>query len=96
MSAEPTAADLVIRNARCVATMDGERRELDGGWVAVTDGLISAVGTGEAPAGRTTIDLPAQIYRFKVAKLSRALRRNVLDETGSTVRIERAWHELFG
>ena len=56
MSAEPTAADLVIRNARCVATMDGERRELDGGWVAVTDGLISAVGAGEAPAGRTTLD----------------------------------------
>ncbi len=56
MSAGPTAADLVIRNARCVATMDGERRELDGGWVAVADGLISGVGTGEAPSGRTTID----------------------------------------
>lgn len=28
--------------------------------------------------------------------LRHRLRRNVLDETGSTVRIERAWHELFG
>ena len=56
MSVEPVDADLVIRNARCVATMDGARRELDGGWVAITDGLISAVGTGEAPAGRTTLD----------------------------------------
>ena len=44
-------ADLVIANARCVATMDGERRELDGGWVAITDGLVSAVGDGPAPAG---------------------------------------------
>ena len=49
-------ADLVIRNARCVATMDAERRELDNGWVAITDGLISAVGSGDAPAGRETID----------------------------------------
>lgn len=28
--------------------------------------------------------------------LRHRLRRNVLDETGSSVRIERAWHELFG
>ena len=34
----------------CVATMDGERRELAGGWVAITDGLVtaSAIGTGAA------------------------------------------------
>ncbi len=56
MSVEPVDADLVIRNARCVVTMDGSRRELDGGWVAVTDGLISAVGTGQAPTGRTNLD----------------------------------------
>ncbi|MFT7394912.1 MAG: hypothetical protein ACI83Y_002595, partial [Candidatus Azotimanducaceae bacterium] len=37
-------ADLVIANARCVATMDGVRREISGGWVAITDGLISGVG----------------------------------------------------
>jgi cytosine/adenosine deaminase-related metal-dependent hydrolase len=49
-------ADLVIINARCVATMDGARRELAGGWVAVTDGLIEAVGTGPAPSATTTID----------------------------------------
>ena len=46
--------DLVVRNARCVATLDGERRELAGGWVAITDGLIEAVGTGEAPAATDT------------------------------------------
>ena len=39
-----------------MATVDGDRRELNGGWVAVTDGLISAVGTGPAPAALDTID----------------------------------------
>jgi cytosine/adenosine deaminase-related metal-dependent hydrolase len=37
-------ADLVVRDALLVATVDDERRELPGGWVAVTDGLVSAVG----------------------------------------------------
>jgi cytosine/adenosine deaminase-related metal-dependent hydrolase len=45
-----------VANARCVATVDGDRRELNGGWVAITDGLISAVGTGPAPAALDTID----------------------------------------
>ena len=49
-------ADLVVRDARCVATLDGERRELRGGWVAVTDGLVSGVGTADPPPASTTID----------------------------------------
>ncbi|MFT5977890.1 MAG: cytosine/adenosine deaminase-related metal-dependent hydrolase [Ilumatobacter sp.] len=49
-------ADLVIANARCVATMDGVRREISGGWVAITDGLISGVGVGPAPEAAKTID----------------------------------------
>jgi cytosine/adenosine deaminase-related metal-dependent hydrolase len=49
-------ADLVIVNARSVATVDAERRELAGGWVAITDGLVSGVGTGEAPAASTVLD----------------------------------------
>ena len=48
--------DLVIRDARCVATLDADRRELAGGWVAITDGLIEAVGTGEAPVAAESID----------------------------------------
>jgi len=48
--------DLVVANARCVATVDDERREIDGGWVAITDGLISGVGSGAAPDATTTID----------------------------------------
>lgn len=48
--------DLVVANARCVATVDDQRRELHGGWVAITDGLVSGVGDGEAPAARERLD----------------------------------------
>ncbi len=37
-------ADLLVRNALLVATVDDERREIEGGWVAITDGLVSAIG----------------------------------------------------
>ena len=53
-------ADLVIHSARLVATMDDTvddaARELPGGWVAITDGLVEAVGTGTAPDAANTID----------------------------------------
>ncbi len=49
-------ADLVIANARCVATVDDARRELDGGWVAITDGLVSGIGTGQPPAAASVLD----------------------------------------
>ncbi|BAN04151.1 8-oxoguanine deaminase [Ilumatobacter coccineus] len=56
ITASEQVADLVIVNARCVATVDAQRREIAGGWVAITDGLVSGVGDGPAPAGRQTID----------------------------------------
>jgi cytosine/adenosine deaminase-related metal-dependent hydrolase len=49
-------SDLVVRGARCVATMDGDRRELHGGWVAVTGGIITGVGVGEAPDAVEIVD----------------------------------------
>ena len=48
--------DLLVRNAALLATCDAAGRELAGGWVAVTDGLVSGVGAaGEPPpeAART-------------------------------------------
>ena len=51
-----TVADLVVANARLVATLDDDRRELEGGWLSVRDGLIDAVGTGSPPAATTVID----------------------------------------
>jgi len=44
------AADLLVRNAKLVATCDDGRRELAGGWVAITGGLISGVGSGSDPS----------------------------------------------
>jgi cytosine/adenosine deaminase-related metal-dependent hydrolase len=41
------APDLLLRDAGMVATVDDQRRELPGGWVAISGGLISGVG----PAG---------------------------------------------
>jgi cytosine/adenosine deaminase-related metal-dependent hydrolase len=49
--------DTLIRNARLVATVDAERRELPGGWVAITGGLISGVGaSGDEPQAAKVID----------------------------------------
>ncbi len=46
----PTTVDLLVAGADLVATMDDERRELAGGWVACTDGFVTAVGAaGDAP-----------------------------------------------
>jgi cytosine/adenosine deaminase-related metal-dependent hydrolase len=58
MSAAGPQADLLVAGATLVATCDGERRELPGGWVAVTGGLISGVGAAgqPAPPARETLD----------------------------------------
>lgn len=50
-------ADLCVRNALLVATVDDQRREIPGGWVAVTNGMISGVGvSGAEPTATTVID----------------------------------------
>lgn len=50
--------DLLVHDARLVATVDSVRRELPGGWVAVTDGVITGVGSSKdvAPVAREMID----------------------------------------
>ena len=51
-------ADLLIENALVVATVDDDRRELTGGWVAITNGLVSGVGSSldPKPAAREKLD----------------------------------------
>ena len=49
-------ADLLVRNALLVATVDATRRELPGGWVAITNGLISGVGS--------SLDAPPEAVEF--------------------------------
>jgi cytosine/adenosine deaminase-related metal-dependent hydrolase len=51
-------ADLLVRDALLVATVDDARREIPGGWVAVTDGLVSGVGgaADPVPEAATVVD----------------------------------------
>jgi cytosine/adenosine deaminase-related metal-dependent hydrolase len=54
----PAHADLLIAGAQLVATVDDDRREISGGWVAVTGGAVSGVGgPGDPqPTADATID----------------------------------------
>ena len=47
-------SDLLIRGARLLATLDDDRRELSGGWVATDGGFITAVGTPGDPEPAAT------------------------------------------
>ena len=49
MDASLATADLLIRNARLLATVDASRREISGGWVAISAGVISGVGSSVDP-----------------------------------------------
>lgn len=49
MTSPAQSADLLVTGAKLVATCDGERRELPGGWVAITGGLISGTGAASEP-----------------------------------------------
>jgi cytosine/adenosine deaminase-related metal-dependent hydrolase len=42
-------ADLLIHNALLVATVDNTRREIPGGWIAITGGFITAIGSSVDP-----------------------------------------------
>jgi cytosine/adenosine deaminase-related metal-dependent hydrolase len=47
-------ADLLVSGAELLVTMDDDRRELVGGWVAITDGFVSAMGTAADAAPPAT------------------------------------------
>ena len=55
-SPDPQPYDLVIHNAELIATVDHERREIPDGWIAVQDGLIADIGSGQAPTALERID----------------------------------------
>ncbi len=49
--------DLCVRNADLLVTMDADRREIRGGWVAVSGGFVTAVGEpGDEPEADRIID----------------------------------------
>jgi len=51
--------DLLLTNSGLIATVDDDRRELAGGWVAISGGLITSVGasTDPRPEATETVDL---------------------------------------
>ena len=43
-------ADLLVHDAELLATVDDARREIAGGWVAVTGGVVAGIGgPGDPP-----------------------------------------------
>ena len=55
-SPDPQPYDLVIHSADLIATVDDDRREIPGGWIAVRDGLIADIGSGQAPKALERLD----------------------------------------
>ncbi len=50
-------AELVVRNSDLLVTMDADRREIRGGWVAIADGFVIGVGeAGQEPGADRVID----------------------------------------
>jgi cytosine/adenosine deaminase-related metal-dependent hydrolase len=86
-------ADLLVRDALLVATVDAGRREIPGGWVAVTGGLVSGVGgPGDAaPEAAAVIDATGclvtpglvnthhHLYQNLTRAYAPALRGNLFD-----------------
>ena len=50
--------DLLVLDALLVATMGDDRREVPGGWVAISDGLVTAIGdsSAEKPEAAAVLD----------------------------------------
>ena len=73
----PARADLLITDAELVATVDDARREIPGGWVAVTDGAISGIGgPGDArPDAVRTIDARGYVQVTDRSGFAEALPR---------------------
>jgi cytosine/adenosine deaminase-related metal-dependent hydrolase len=54
---ERAPVDLLVERATMVATVDDARREILGGWVAVSDGVVAAVGSpGAEPPAKERLD----------------------------------------
>lgn len=53
----PAPADLLIKGARLLVTMDADRREIPGGWISVRHGVVEAIGeAGTEPPAVRVID----------------------------------------
>ena len=70
--------ELLIEDAWLVATMDDQRRELAGGWVAIDDGFV--VGVGSDADDKTVIDRDPSPRQLSSLIIHRGNKPGVLDE----------------
>jgi cytosine/adenosine deaminase-related metal-dependent hydrolase len=81
------APDLLLRDAGLVATVDDERRELPGGWVAITGGLISGVGgAGTEPTGaREVVSVPGSLITPGLVNTHHHIYQNLTRSYGPAI-----------
>jgi 8-oxoguanine deaminase len=82
------AADLLVTGADLVATMDDGRREIAGGWVAVTGGVVSGVGgpADRRPAAATTLDATGCLVTPGLVNTHHHLYQNLTRAYGPALR----------
>jgi cytosine/adenosine deaminase-related metal-dependent hydrolase len=94
-SPERTSApvDLLVSGAELVATMDDARRELPGGWVALREGFVAAVGAADErpPAARATLRADGCLVTPGLINTHHHLYQNLTRAHGPAVRAN-----LFG
>jgi len=85
------AADLLVRNAKLVATCDAGGRELAGGWVAVTGGVISGVGASgdPAPAAAEVLDAGGCLVTPGLVNTHHHIYQNLTRSYGPAIRSRR-------
>jgi 8-oxoguanine deaminase len=84
---ETGTADLVVTGAALVATCDDSRRELPGGWVAITGGLISGVGSASdpVPPAAETLDASGCLVTPGLVNTHHHLYQNLTRSYGPSV-----------
>jgi cytosine/adenosine deaminase-related metal-dependent hydrolase len=80
-------AGLLVTGAKLVATCDRQGRELPGGWVAITKGLISGVGAAsdQPPAAARTLDASGCLVTPGLVNTHHHLYQNLTRSYGPAV-----------
>jgi cytosine/adenosine deaminase-related metal-dependent hydrolase len=82
------AADLLVTGAELVATVDADRREIAGGWVAVTGGVLSGLGgpADPPPAAAATLDATGCLVTPGLVNTHHHLYQNLTRSYGPALR----------
>jgi cytosine/adenosine deaminase-related metal-dependent hydrolase len=78
--------DLVVAGADLVVLCDDDATELPGGWVAVTGGFVSGVGTGPPPPAVETLDATGCLVTPGLVNTHHHLYQNLTRSHGPAIR----------